>query len=205
MADTTPIYGWPYQEATDPPDGAAVGKDLAEAVEATVDSLDDRLDTAESAITNNDNNAGVTQTQTQTNSFTTVAGTEAVVVSKSYAFLDEYAYRISYSFRVQIAGGTSPFAVNHRLRRANASGSTIHDAGTTAAVTTNFTWITGWCLVKCTAGNTTQTICATAAFTTSGSPTSMDLEGSTSGRNTLLIERLGPASDFPDAIEVPTS
>jgi hypothetical protein len=51
MADTTAIYGWPYQEATDPPDGASLGQDLAEAIEATVDSIDDRVDTAETDIT----------------------------------------------------------------------------------------------------------------------------------------------------------
>lgn len=39
MADTTPTYGWPYQEATDPPDGASLGEDLALAVEATVSAL----------------------------------------------------------------------------------------------------------------------------------------------------------------------
>jgi hypothetical protein len=43
MADTTAIYGWPYQELTDPPDGSAVGQDLAEAIEATVDGIDDRV------------------------------------------------------------------------------------------------------------------------------------------------------------------
>lgn len=51
MADTTSIYGWPYQEAADPPDGAQLGQDLAEAIEATVDGLDDRLDTAEARVT----------------------------------------------------------------------------------------------------------------------------------------------------------
>jgi len=50
MADTTAIYGWPYQEPTDPPDGADLGKDLAEAIEATVDSIDDRVDTAEATL-----------------------------------------------------------------------------------------------------------------------------------------------------------
>lgn len=43
MADVTPEYGWPYQEASDPPDGASLGEDLALAIEATVESIDDRV------------------------------------------------------------------------------------------------------------------------------------------------------------------
>lgn len=41
MADTTTRYGWPYQEGSDPPDGANLGQDLAEAIEATVGDLED--------------------------------------------------------------------------------------------------------------------------------------------------------------------
>lgn len=205
MADTTPVYGWPYQEASDPPDGATLGQALAEAIEATVDSIDDRLDTAESAITNNDNNAAAGQATTQTNSFTTAAGTFASVITKSYAFLDEYAYKISYSYRVQVIGGTSPFAVETRLRRASASGTVFHAPGNTAAVATNFMTMSGFCVVKVTNGNTTQTIVVSAAFSSSGAPTSMDLEGASDARHTLLIERLGPAAEFPDALELPTA
>ncbi len=43
MADTTVRYDWPYQEPSDPPDGPALGKDLAEAIEATVGTIDDRI------------------------------------------------------------------------------------------------------------------------------------------------------------------
>lgn len=42
MADTTARYGFPFQEATDPPDGASLGQDLAEAVETTIADLEDR-------------------------------------------------------------------------------------------------------------------------------------------------------------------
>src|SRR5688572_7086201 len=42
MADTTARYGFPFQEATDPPDGASLGQDLAEAVEATIGDIEDR-------------------------------------------------------------------------------------------------------------------------------------------------------------------
>lgn len=33
---TTPVYGWPFQALTDPPNGADLGEDLALAIEATV-------------------------------------------------------------------------------------------------------------------------------------------------------------------------
>lgn len=42
MADTTARYGFPYQETTDPPDGAGLGQDLAEAVEDALGDLEDR-------------------------------------------------------------------------------------------------------------------------------------------------------------------
>lgn len=42
MADTTARYGFPFQEATDPPDGAGLGQDLAESVEAALSDLEDR-------------------------------------------------------------------------------------------------------------------------------------------------------------------
>jgi hypothetical protein len=45
MADTTTRYGFPFQEATDPPDGAAVGQDLAEAVDTALGSVEDAADT----------------------------------------------------------------------------------------------------------------------------------------------------------------
>lgn len=35
----TPIFGWPYQALTDAPDGAALGEDLALAIEATMQDV----------------------------------------------------------------------------------------------------------------------------------------------------------------------
>jgi hypothetical protein len=55
MADTTTRYGFPYQEAGDPPDGASLGQDLAEAVENSLGTLEDnaesRLDALEARAT----------------------------------------------------------------------------------------------------------------------------------------------------------
>lgn len=40
MAGTTPIYGFPYQELSDPPHGPNLGQDLAEALETEIDRID---------------------------------------------------------------------------------------------------------------------------------------------------------------------
>lgn len=42
MAGTTARYGFPYQEGTDPPDGASLGQDLAESVETSLGALADK-------------------------------------------------------------------------------------------------------------------------------------------------------------------
>jgi hypothetical protein len=44
MADTTTRYTLPYQETTDPPDGASLGQDLAEAVDGALGTVEDALD-----------------------------------------------------------------------------------------------------------------------------------------------------------------
>ncbi len=47
MTATTPIYGFPYPEDTDPPDGPGQIQALAEAVESDLDTVDDRVDALE--------------------------------------------------------------------------------------------------------------------------------------------------------------
>lgn len=47
---STPIYGLRYQELGDPPDGPALGKNLAEDVESVVNGIDERLQTTESDV-----------------------------------------------------------------------------------------------------------------------------------------------------------
>jgi hypothetical protein len=44
---TTPVYALPYQSLTDPPDGAALGEDLALAVEAELSRIDADIATLE--------------------------------------------------------------------------------------------------------------------------------------------------------------
>jgi hypothetical protein len=80
MADTTTRYGWPYQEASDPPDGAGLGQELAEDIEATVGGIEDdltavdaRLTTAETATT-----PALAAWTTYTPTFSTASGSPAV-------------------------------------------------------------------------------------------------------------------------------
>ncbi|MEV0902885.1 hypothetical protein [Actinoplanes sp. NPDC049802] len=55
MAATTARYAFPYQEATDPPNGATLGQNLATAVEASLGTVEDahdaRLDVLEARTT----------------------------------------------------------------------------------------------------------------------------------------------------------
>lgn len=51
MASTTPIYGWPYQGLTDPPNGATLGQGLALAAEATVSAIRTDVTALQSSVT----------------------------------------------------------------------------------------------------------------------------------------------------------
>lgn len=46
----TPVYGWPYQSLTDPPDGPNLGEDLALGVEATLAALAAQVTTLQSDV-----------------------------------------------------------------------------------------------------------------------------------------------------------
>lgn len=54
MPSSTPQYGLPYLELTDPPDIPKQGQDLAEATESTIAPIDTRLTTAEADIVAHD-------------------------------------------------------------------------------------------------------------------------------------------------------
>lgn len=131
---------------------------------------------------------------------------ETVVLSLSNSYKSDRLYRVSYSFRVQMNGGTSPFAPFTRIRRTNAAGTLIYDPGATAAITSNNIHIHGVCYLKRTGTtDTTQTIALTISRNVTGAPTSVDVEANATAPSMLLIEEIGPASDFSGAIEVPTA
>lgn len=134
------------------------------------------------------------------------SGAEGLVTSVAADFRDGYAYEIGWQFRVQVNGGTSPFYVAGKLFRNNSSGTLIDASGGEAVVTTNFMLLKGSTIVKRTTGsNTTQTIALTASFSGSGSPTSLDIEASSTSRTRLVVRPIGLATDYSGAIEVPTS
>lgn len=100
MADTTPRYGWPYQEAGDPPDGAGLGQDLAEAVETSLgtieDAADSRLDDLEDRATGlEDRLAGLTAPVA--NSSATSGTTELIVDQVTITPVSGKRYRIMWS------------------------------------------------------------------------------------------------------------
>jgi hypothetical protein len=80
MADTTTRYGFPFQEATDPPDGAGLGQDLAEAVEASLGDVEDDLTALTTRVTTaeSDIDAHEAAWTTYTPVFTTASGSPAV-------------------------------------------------------------------------------------------------------------------------------
>jgi hypothetical protein len=83
MADTTTRYGFPYQEAGDPPDGASLGQDLAEAVENSLGTLEDnaesRLDAVEARVTTIEGRLAVT---TATSNASATSGTTELIVDQ---------------------------------------------------------------------------------------------------------------------------
>lgn len=133
-------------------------------------------------------------------------GVDAQIITVSATFKAGYAYKISYRFRTQHTGGTGPYVATPKLKRATASGTLVHDPGSFPAVSTNFISVQGSVEVKnTTGGDHTQTIVLTGAMSTSGSPTSMDVEASTTAPTVLTVEVIGHATQYPGAVEVPTA
>lgn len=201
MAGVTPIYGFPYQEAADPPDGASLGEDLAEAVETALDSVDDRAD----ALEDWNADCSVSISTTKIEPLATVAGTDAVITTVSHTFKQGFAYRISWEWSAQFNSGTSPFFAYTKIRRNNASGTEIRGTAGIAAVTTNVMTVNGSIIVKRTGADTTQTIALIGGMSGSGLPSSLDVEASATRPTMLVIERIGTATKFSGAGEVPTT
>lgn len=133
------------------------------------------------------------------------ANADTLIQSLSYDFKKGYSYKISYSWRMQINGGTSPFVVYSKLRRLNAAGTLFFDPGGVCHIGTNFMQQTGFTIVKCSVADTTQTVALCGGFSTTGGPTSLDVESSPNAPKLIIIEKLGLDTDVPNAIEIPTS
>lgn len=149
----------------------------------------------------------------QSNAFSTTpiqplvsaASTDALITSVSHTFKAGYGYKISWKWTAQFAGGTSPFAPYSKIRRSNASGTVIDDAGASIGLSTNFMIMVGHTYLKCTVADTTQTIALIGGYSGTGGPTSMDVEAASTRRTSLTVKRVGTAARYSGALEVPTA
>lgn len=130
----------------------------------------------------------------------------AVVTLSSFEFKAGYAYLIEYWHRSQVTAGTGPnFVVHTKLKRASSSGTVIHDPGDCAHTGTNFmTSGVQSVIVKCSA-DTTQTLVVTSAIGTTGTPTALDIEASTTAASRITVRIIGTATNHSGALEVPTA
>jgi len=151
------------------------------------------------------NDRSITLSSTPIQPLVSASGTDTLITTVTHDFVDEFAYEISYSWCCQFTGGTSPFNAFSKIRRTNASGTVIYDPGGVAAITTNFVHIQGSVIVKVTAGNTTQTLALIGGFSTSGSPTSIDVEAASTRRTRLEVKRVATAAEYSTALELPTA
>lgn len=131
---------------------------------------------------------------------------ETAAISLSFTFRANRAYRLDYFVRVTMTGGTSPYAPFPRLRRANVTGTVITNPGTTTVLTTNNGAIQGTVFLKRTGDtDTTQTVVLCVNKNTTGSPTSMAINGFSDAPTYIVIQELGSSDDFTGAIEIPTA
>lgn len=134
------------------------------------------------------------------------SNTDTLITSVSATFKEGYAYEISWRWHAQMNGGTSPFMAYTKIKRTNASGTEIRGISNTTCITTNVCECNGSVIVKRTAsGSTTQTIALIGGMASSGSPTSIDVEASSTRRTELVVRPIGLASDYSGAMEVPTA
>jgi len=147
----------------------------------------------------------VTMSTTAITPLVSASVTDTLIASVSHDFIDEWAYEIAWSWAAQFNGGTSPFVAYTKIKRTNAAGTEIRGIAGTTCVSTNVMQVEGSCIVKCTAGNTTQTIALVGGYSASGAPTSLDVEASSVRRTKIEVKRIGTAAEYTDALEVPTA
>ena len=99
MADVTTRYAFPFQEAGDPPDGASVGQDLAEAIDTALgtveDAADARLDALETDVDELKNRFWVDQNVTPDGP--TSGGTEYLVDTVTATVVAGAIYKITWT------------------------------------------------------------------------------------------------------------
>lgn len=111
---STSIYNLPYQELTDAPDGAALGQNLAEAVETELDRIDTIVGVAPRGWV-----AGLVAT-----SGATTSGSTELVVDYLNFIAIEGRYELRWSARLQGTNGSDAFRVRYRWEATAAALST---------------------------------------------------------------------------------
>ena len=186
MADVTTRYAFPYQEAGDPPDGASLGQDLAEAVDTALgtveDAADTRLDAIEADVAVLEGRLLDLETATS-NASATSGTTELIVDQVTFDAVSGRRYRIKWV--VPFSGTVTDDRFFLLLR----AGATVLDTQlkfTTVEINNQFDSIveTIW-----TAGSSgSQTISATARRS-SGTGT-LTAAGSATNPRQLSVERM---------------
>lgn len=185
MADVTTRYSLPFQEAGDPPDGATLGQDLAEAIDTALgtveDAADARLDALEADVTALEGRLSLTNATS--NAAATSGTTELIVDQVTAAVVSGRRYKIEW---VLSFSGT---VTDDRFFLIIRAGSTVADTQlkfSTVEINNQFDAIvtTFW-----TAGSTgNQTFTATARRS-SGTGT-LTAAGSATNPRHLSVERM---------------
>lgn len=144
-------------------------------------------------------------TTTAVSPLVTGAGNEAVILTVDANFKAGFAYEVSWVWFAQFNSGTSPFMAVSKIRRNNTSGTEIVTTNGTTILTTNVGRVEGSEILKCTVADTTQTIALVGSYSTTGTPTSMNLSALSNRRCRLVVKVIGLASDYSGAAEVPTA
>jgi hypothetical protein len=116
--DTTTRYSLPYQESTDAPNGPTLGKELAEAVEAAVGDLDDRV----TAVEDEAGRLGIIKYGNRGSQKTITSSETGIVRLDGIAVKAGRAYSIrAPQLRVDSVTATDKFAFQIRINTAGAA------------------------------------------------------------------------------------
>lgn len=121
MADVTTRYDLPFQEGTDPPDGGQLGQELAEAVEAALGGVDDRVNTLQATATGP--SRGVVKFANRPTNKSCTTATTAILRLDSVPLLAGRTYRI---VATGIRGDTDTSTGRYKTEiRMNTSGTAV--------------------------------------------------------------------------------
>jgi hypothetical protein len=135
---TTPNFAWPYPERTDPPDGPAQIKALANAADTTVKAVKTTADAAKTTADAATVNLGKLPTRGYAGR-TAVNSAGAGSLTKSLTFPVAFAAQPSISTNLTLAVGTNS-GWTSRAINGTATGFTMFAAGTASSWSGNIDW-----------------------------------------------------------------